>query len=254
MTSTPEKGELKKRFNKPRLYVPYIQEITGYDHPQSGARLVLGRIDGIGVCDDKHTLDDPYVVVWIAPERTYVSNHMLFVSRDTAEFAYKILRKSKNGPGMDKAFTKDWQKNRLYQWEYGNIDGHSQRLSDTQMRRVIERVSNDFNLAAPALEVDIAKKPSEAVSYYYFQDHKIKMATRRLSDLLHELAHMVDDQVNHNVWSDHGPSFARTLIYIAEKYQWFNPDELIESAEQYGLKIANMNDLPELKKRIALIP
>ena len=247
-----EKNDLKKSFNKPRLYVPHINEIKCHTHPFSGARLVLGHIKG-PARDEHGTMDDPFVIAWIAPDRTYITAHILCANENTAKNIFTKLKNNPNGPGTNEQFMRDWQKERVYAWEEDNIDNTTQILNDDQMHRVIKRVSDDFNLVAPQLEIQVPQTATvieNSSSYYYYNDNKIAMAHRGLSHLLHELAHMVDWKINKNHWAAHGPSFVRTLICIAEKYQWHDQKKLADSAQKSGLSVAALNDLPELSKHM----
>jgi hypothetical protein len=68
------------------------------------------------------------------------------------------------------------------------------------------------------------------------------MGHKSLSAVIHELAHAIDMEVNGNIWSHHGPSFVRTLITLAARYQyWHDEDALEEKARAAGIAIAPKN-------------
>jgi hypothetical protein len=65
------------------------------------------------------------------------------------------------------------------------------------------------------------------------------MKHKELSAVIHEIAHAIDMQNNGNKWGSHGPSFVRTLITLAARYQyWHAPEALEEKARAMGIAIA----------------
>jgi hypothetical protein len=120
-------------------------------------------------------------------------------------------------------------------------------IKPEQMERVIKRISEDFNMDKPSVAY---RKPHQhsayIVSSYTPDEHAIQMQHRKLSYVLHEVAHAIDTRMG-NEWADHGPSFVRILIRLADKYQfWHSAEELEKSAKKAGIAVAPDHAVPKL--------
>lgn len=212
-------------------------------HNITGAELILGHDDA----------DDTLIVGWIAPWQRSIRDYHTPASFAEAHAIYKAMKKW--GPPTTPALCRDWQRERLYAWERTAIDAASPKIGPDQMENITRRVSRDFNLAAaPSLAYTKPPKNEGPVSSYYPGRHHIHMGHSELSAVLHELAHTVDDKINGNQWAGHGPSYVRTLLMLAERYQyWLDPVDLERSALAAGLMIAP-DTLPCSAKKRRLIP
>lgn len=198
------------------------------EHALSGATLILAQTEG-----------GPFIIGWAAPWQRHITVYHTRTDEKSALRLYKSM--ARLDPPDTPSLCRDWQRNAVYAWEESTLDKTDTRLKPAEMQQVIRRISSDFNLAAaPTLSYE---KPAAAVknpgSYYAPHNRHISMGNRKLSHVLHEAAHALDMQENGNVWAAHGPSFVRTLLMLAEKYQpWHDPHELEKSARAAGLLIA----------------
>jgi hypothetical protein len=135
---------------------------------------------------------------------------------------------------------RDWQREKVYAWERDAIDKSSPRLPPAQMENVIRRISRDFNLAAaPTMDYAAPDEEKGAYSFYLPSHDHIHMGHDELSAVIHEMAHAIDEKINGNSWAGHGPSYVRTLLMLAARYQyWLDPEALERSAKAAGLAIA----------------
>ena len=246
-----KKGQLKKAFNAPRLHVPHIDEIFSYTHPISGAKLLMGHMHKPVTTANGTTYDAPFVVAWVPPGRVNITQFSLYKHASVALKGYTRLRSHAHGPGPHSAFARDFQCATVYAWEARILDRGTPQLDDEAIENMIWRVADDFNMAAPAVKVDINPKLKHPSSFYVPDKHRIRMRDRGLSHVLHEVAHAIDMTINDNQWSAHGPSFVRTLLVLAERYQGFDQAMLEKSARRAGIQIADLSDLKNLKPRAA---
>jgi hypothetical protein len=203
-------------------------EIVAADiHEISGATLVLAYKNGA------------YGIGWAAPWQRRISAYHTRPDEKSARRLFEDMYE--NNPPATPSLCRDWQRNAVYAWEESTLDRTDTRMKPAEMEQVIRRIASDFNLAAaPTIEyrkpAGNAKNPA---SYYEHEREHIRMANRKLSHILHEAAHAIDMQKNGNVWAGHGPSFVRTLITLAERYQpWHDPAHLEKTARQAGLAVA----------------
>ncbi|MCD8498398.1 MAG: hypothetical protein LRZ85_10245 [Alphaproteobacteria bacterium] len=189
----------------------------------------------------------PYVVFWVAPWQKTISEYKAFVTQEAAKRYFS--RHKKKPPPVTPTLRRDFQQNLVYLWEEKFIDAHSPNdMTEEQMERIVQRVSDDFNMEAPGIAY---KKPNPrhkyAASTYDPTPHAILMKRKKLTWVLHEVGHGVDHKINENQWSDHGPSFVRTIIRLADRYQvWQDPEKLEEEAKKMGILVADDDALPPL--------
>lgn len=200
-------------------------------HAVSGARLLLAR----------DRTDGTYIVAWVAPWQRSITDYKKTDRLGEARALYHVM--ALQDPPVTPTLTRDWQRNRLYAWEEEAIDKASPDIAPALMQNIADRISRDFNLhAAPTVTHRDPRKGDAPISYYYSNRNSIRMTHRQISAVIHEMAHAVDEQIYGNKWSAHGPSFVRTLIMLAERYQfWLDPEKLETSAKEAGLAIAPRN-------------
>jgi hypothetical protein len=233
-TPEPETPAAKKK-----LRLGEFKPLAQFDHVFSGARLILARKA------HKDGAAPSYIVAWVAPWQKSITEYDVFASAADARAAF-AERKTKQPPATP-SLTRDFQVSRVYKWEEENIDSTSVKITPEQMRRVVTRIAQDFNMAAPKLTHREPRARKYITSHYHIDEHSIEMQHKNLSAVLHELAHAIDISVNGNKWAHHGPSFVRTLIRLADKYQfWHDPQELEESAKAAGILVAPESAVPGL--------
>jgi hypothetical protein len=221
--------------NNTRLELAKLDVLERRDHAFSGARLVLA-------CEKANA--SSYIVAWIAPWQKTISEFEKFDTADAAEAAFRAA--SLQNPPVTPSLTRDFQVSKVYAWEEKYIDKASVSIKPEQMERVIARIAKDFNMAAPKFKFR-EPRAGGATSSYAKDDHAIEMQHKKLSTVIHELAHAIDMGVNGNVWAHHGPSFVRTLIMLADQYQfWHSPQELEDAAKKMGIAVAPESAVPKL--------
>lgn len=200
-------------------------------HAVSGARLYLARDKG----------DGAYIVAWAAPWQRSITDYHKVEKLAAARALYDVM--VKEDPPTTPALCRDWQRNRLYAWEEDAIDAASPDIHPALMQNIADRIARDFNLAAaPTVTYRAPRKGDKPISYFFPGDNSIRMTHKQISAVIHEMAHAVDEKLYGNQWAAHGPSFVRTLIMLAEKYQfWLDPEKLEQSAKDAGLAVAPRN-------------
>lgn len=216
-----------------KLQLDALEVLQQHDHELTGARLVLAKSD------------TAYFIAWVAPWQKTVKDFIRFDALDLAEEAFTA--KAANKPPRTSALTRDFQVSAVYAWEEKYIHPSAMNIKPEQMERVIKRVAQDFNIDKPSLKYS---KPHAhrgyIVSSYMPDNHAIEMQHRKLSYVLHEAAHAIDTRAG-NEWTDHGPSFVRILIRLADKYQfWHSAEELEQSAKDAGILVAPDHAVPKL--------
>jgi hypothetical protein len=207
--------------------------IQARDHAMTGSRLVLVRVvepKSIG-----------WTACWMAPWQRTLPRDARRMTEPAARKAYDSM--AAKPPPAAAHLRQDWQRDRLYQWESHFLKG-SATLDLTQMKRVVRRISDDFNMAAPTVQFSKAKPGDETLAYYLSDRHHIEMHVRSLHYLLHELAHAVDSKVNGNILADHGPSYVRTLMTMIGHYTFQSQRDMDKKAQEIGLHVAPKDAVP----------
>lgn len=212
----------------PRRLGRDLTVIASHEHAVSGARLIRAA----------NHIDGGYVVGWVAPwQRTLRAYHSTAQSL-TAMAWYARLRR--DPPPVTDTLCRDFQVGAVYRWEEDTLDAATAPLNEAQMKTVVKRLCADFNrAAAPTLAYKKPRKDTSPRSYYDCEDDHIKMGHNTLSATIHELAHKIDREINGNDLAPHGPSFVRTMLVLAARYQyWHDPAALEDKARKAGLLIA----------------
>lgn len=221
-----------------------LEILATHVHGVSGARLQLAALNDR--CRASAPGARPYIVYWAAPWQKTITEYKAFPTLAGAQRCFK--QRKALPPPVTPSLTRDFQREKVYQWEAKFIDRHSPKnITEEQMTRIAQKISDDFNMEAPSIRY--LKNHRRTYSGYFPDDHNIDMVTRRLTDVIHETGHGVDTLINDNKWSGHGPSFVRTILRLADRYQvWLDPVKLEEEARKMGILITDEADLPPLPR------
>lgn len=213
--------------------------IAGYQyHPHSGATFIIGYAPGAPRLGENDTspvaLQDGYIVGWIPPGRRNVEQYQIF---NSYHYAYThFIRQKDNTPPAEGPFVRDYQRQKVYEWQWKNIRGYFKRVSQKNAEKLVQSISDEFNLRAP----DLRFRDDRYHDYCYFEAERHEIgghkSLRNIGNLVHECAHMVDIHAERNIFSCHGPSFVEILIRLAAKHIPGNDEKkLRESARKAGL-------------------
>ncbi len=213
--------------------------IAGYKyHAPSGCTFIIAHAPGkvrfnkAGVKKPEY-IKDGYIVAWVAPEGRQIRKYNAF---DSYHYAHAHFMQFKdNDPPPKLPYIRDFQQQKVYDWENKNIKGSGARLSKRKAEAFVKTISEEFNLQAPGL--NFRQDSSDEYCYFKTEKHEIGGHAQFLNMgfLVHECAHMVDTYAG-NVNVTHGPSFVKNLIDLADKYIKGNEKEkLLKSAKEAGL-------------------
>lgn len=204
--------------------------LATHTHPLSGAQLMLARLD-----KKPYPVQGRYVTGWALPGEEILWYYRNFQTEQQARGFFKECRKS--GPPARGDFLYDGQVNQIYEWQR-HFQYGSQALSLTQMQTLTHKLSDIFNMNAPTvLYKPQAKKTIHAEAV--LAENTIKMYRPHLSMLLHEMAHLVNDQINQDRWAWHGPGFMRTYLSLLSLFpQIAGPKNIEMLATDAGIAIA----------------
>jgi|GEM_PF-3515116 len=234
------KGVLTEEFRKRRrgltlgASAPVEMQWT---HPLSGARLILTKTD-----QKPKPVNGSYVVGWHAAddEKTlwYYKN---FETREKAVAFFRAHEKT--DPPTYNHFKSDPQVNDVYRWE-ALFREDSPTLKLKQMEDITTRLADIFNMEAPK----IIYKPDRRNKVYAeagLADNTITMRRANLAILIHEFAHLANDQFNKDVWVWHGRGFMRTYLSLMSLFPKLAGDkDPAALAKERKLDIAAERDVP----------
>lgn len=230
-----------RRMNRSLRLDKDLDVVAEHHHEVSGARLILAH--------ERDATGETFVTAWVAPWQRTIRDYVRHGSEAGAQADFQ--RKKGNEPPVTSALRRDWQVSAFYNWENITICRHDSYLTPEHMQKVAKHVAQDFNLeAVPVISARKNRLRSSLADYSEDRDEiRVRQRMWRLSYVLHELAHAIDVKVNGNKWSDHGPSYARTLLTVVEKYKyWHDAENLEKSAADAGISIAPADSLPNLQK------
>lgn len=237
------KGTLSEIFRRRRTYVTINADTPVSEqhlHPLSGALLILTKID-----KKPFPVQGRYAVGWLGEQQKKLWHYKNFQTEADARQFFEHHKKS--GPPQNNYFKQDHQVNDVYGWE-ARFRLKTMALSVPQMEFITGKLSQIFNMEAPT----IAFKPGKKKKVYAeanLQANKIIMYRPQLALLLHEMAHLVNDQVNKDKWAWHGPGFVRTYLSILSLFPIIaDADKLEEQAREDGLSIARESSVPASRK------
>ncbi len=239
------------RVKKFRLYLERdLESLEELVHPVTGATLYLAKTRRPVRFNKAETYDPCYIVGWAAPGKKTIHITCYYSEKAEAKAGFKDEKQA--GPPQIPTIMRDFQVAQVYAWERRMIDKHSPgNLSLEQMERVVKRISDDFNMVAPHIDYrhPHPHQRKNAASFYMEDPHEITMKHRKLSFVIHEVAHAIDAHINGNKWAAHGPSFVRTLIRLAERYQfWHDAGDLEKTAKDAGILVAPDDALPPIPR------
>jgi hypothetical protein len=214
-------------------------------HPVSGARLKLAALNDR--CRARNPNARPFIVFWAAPWQKTIKDYRAFPALIDAKQCFTELRKAP--PPVTPALRRDFQVEAVYKWERKYIDRHSpNNMTEDHIVRALQKISNDFNMEEPSVNLQPAsRRKKRKYSLYHREPYKLDMVSCKLTHAMHEKGHRIDELINDNEWSDHGPSFVRTIIRLADRYQiWQDPVKLEEEAKKMGILVTDDADLPPL--------
>ncbi len=233
-----QKGDLTMLFLRRRRRMILEQSVpveSKYTHPATGARLIFAKIN-----EKPRPASGPYVVGWLGADENKTWFYRNFQTRQES-ISFFIKQKNFGPPGHNH-FRHDPQMNDVYRWE-DHFRLQSRELSLPEMKRVVGKLSEIFNMEAPGVSY-IPKQKSRTYAEAVLDDNHIIMYRPHLALLLHEFAHLVNDQVNRDKWAWHGPGFVRTYLSILSLFPEIAKDQDLEAlAKQDGIKIARTNDI-----------
>ena len=233
------KGALSAEFGRRRRGLTLgeaLPVLADYEHPLSGARLILAKIER-----KPHPPNGVYIVGWLPPDETIMWFFKNFETQAQARAAFQAQKRI--GPPVKNDFQYDPQMNDVYDWE-DQFRLKTRELSLGEMRTLTSNLSEIFNVAAP----DVVYKPGKKKKTYAeasLQDSVITMYRPNIALLLHEFAHLINDQINKDKWAWHGAGFMRTYLSILSLFPSIKEEEqLLSSALERKLRIANTEDVP----------
>lgn len=200
-------------------------------HAVSGARLILAY----------NNASKKYLTGWTPVWRKGLSFYDTFTREVLAGASYDFQKRKK--PPQRSDLTRDFQRTLLYQWETAFLGEDTRGLNLEQLNKTVERIAADFNIEPPDFYyVPKGKRTGDETVLGLYSPYLRKgaMMTKKINYVLHEMAHDIDRHLNKNEWSPHGPSFLRTLIFLADRYHfyWTDADTLERTAEKVGLFVA----------------
>ncbi|MGZ9108321.1 MAG: hypothetical protein ACXW4B_05820 [Micavibrio sp.] len=245
---------LKRSFNTASVPPKDMAVMKDYHDPITGARLACVQIPALYADKAGLQTGPVYLVGWIPAGRHKMIGGVACASEAAAEKKFNDQR-AIGTPPREADFDRDWQRDRVYKWEAKNTGRRDMFLTIEQMAHVIGQVSQDFGIEPPKFRYVTPKEGVQNYyNYYISETHTVEMRDKKLSVLLHEMAHALDFKINKNQTNvHHGPSFMRTLLCLAQRYQWMDAATLEKSLEKSGIKIAPLDDLPELKAQLDVL-
>jgi len=208
-------------------------------HPQSQSSLVLAHVPGELVTSaqgaaKRTSITNGYVVAWVPQGQRYIDDYTPFESYHFAHAYFMAMKEG--GPPPTVPFTRDSQKQSVYRWQWDNIKGYHNKISLEDAEKLVRSISEEFNLRAPGLDI----RNNHTKKFIFFQQEKHTISGHpsmlTIGNIVHECAHLVETHANKNIYQLHGPTFVRTLAYLAGRYiEGNNEKELLQSAGYLGL-------------------
>lgn len=236
------KGGLTETFRQrrrslyPGVHLPLFQEHT---HPLSGARLVTGKIG-----KKPYPVQGRYAVGWIAPDESILCFYRNVETERKARNVFARCREE--GPPVHSRFFCDSQANDVYRWQ-DDFQFLSRPLDLDEMKKVTGALAAIFNMKAP----EVSYRPDARKQYKaeaILDKSEIRMYHPHLSTLIHEFAHLLNDQVNGDKWVWHGPGFMRTFLSVLSLFPDIAGGQDIERlARNKNIRIADAADVPSCR-------
>lgn len=221
-----------------------LEIIDSHRHEISGAQFILARL--------KKSSPESFIIAWVAPWQKTIGDYTMHDKESSAGALFEIDRHIT--PPETPALTRDWQVTKVYDWENKTVCRADALLTKEAMEKAVRDISATFNLAAiPALDLR-RHRLTKTCGDWDGEGNRIRIREKtrekrwRLSHLLHEMAHAIDEKVNGNRWAAHGPSFVRTFLATVETYnKWHDIAELEQAAAAQRVMITPASALPHLQ-------
>jgi hypothetical protein len=202
--------------------------------PDTDSYFVRGRIPGRGS-------PRPFFTGWISrhrPERIYSLRR--FMDRGSARLAYEKNCAEQKLSGH-RSLTRDWQQQRVYEWEGLFVYPLGEKIDEKQARAMIARICRAEGIPRPKL---FWEKHTDN-SWVFPDDNELHFGHRDTVGLLHELAHLVHEgrRDPEQPLAVHGPTFVWTAIELYHRHGGIDLSYLIRSAAKSGL----LGDVAEFK-------
>jgi hypothetical protein len=245
----PKEPSLKQRFNTASVAPKHLSFLREYHDPFTGATLACAEIPSL-FADKAGLKSGPiYLVGWIPAGKRTMLGGAVCRSLGAAETRFNTQRKIGHPPKDIKHFYHDAQRDAVYAWEGRNTSHNEIRVSVEKMTQIVQMVANDFGMKPPALTYIPARDDVQEYNYYMPAEHRIEMREKKMTVLLHELAHALDSRINKNKTDVfHGPSFTRTLICLSALYRHYAAKDMEKRMIEDGVAVAPLDALPDLKK------
>lgn len=232
------KGALTEEFRKRRgglLPGTACTTLAQDTHPLSGARLVVARIER-----KPYPVQGRFVTGWIPADSETIWFYKNFETENKARKAFKDAQQ--DGPPLHRDFRQDPQVNDVYAWQ-DHFQYYSPQLTQPEMEKVCGKLAAIFNMEAP--RVIYKPQPKKTVHAEAILDrNEIRMYRPYLSMLVHEMAHLINDQVNRDKWSWHGPGFMRTYLSVLSLFAQISGKMDIEArARAQAIEIADSKEV-----------
>jgi hypothetical protein len=224
--------------------------IREHMHALSGARLRVSVIPRDFKNEVGQVLIEPLLVSWSSARQKTISRY--FITEDKG-LAFEVFddQKSRNTPPNRPYFKRDYQEEEVVSFS-AKLAKNAGRYSVSQMQNLTKKIAQEFNMIAPLVE---HRRPeAEEENYYGFaisELNKILMHTPNMAYVLHEHGHIIDDKIAGNTWVDHGPSFVRIFMFLAQRYMHFSPLQMEFMARECHLDVADLNAIPNAELLIS---
>ncbi len=234
------KGALTEEFRKRRRGLSLGERLSllyEHVHPLSGARLVVAKIER-----KPYPVQGRYVVGWLAPDEGTL---WFYRNVETERQARTLLRNCRDaGPPNRDHFHYDPQVNPVYSWQ-DHFQFHSRQLALDEMKSITGKLATIFNMEAPNVIYE-PRSGRRCEAEAILDKNEIRMYRPYLSILLHEFAHLLNDQVNRDKWAWHGPGFMRTFLSVLSLFPEVAGRLDLEklARDTNGIKIADERDVP----------
>ncbi|MCD8566799.1 MAG: hypothetical protein LRY36_02635 [Alphaproteobacteria bacterium] len=248
MQKSEAKGGAADTVRSPLHIQRDLEILRRFFHAPSGAHLVLARVDDYARLDPRP--EHPFILAWVAAWQKTVRDYHSVPTKKGASRHFNRMSREKLPRTCH--LMRDFQREAVYRWETKHINASNKNryMSRKAIHKLARSVSRDFGIEPPEVVFvkGADKKAMDAkniAAYYDPRTHKIELNDRRISVVLHELAHAVNRRSNEMIGVCHGPGFVRIQLYLAQKYQsWVDHKKAEKEAFKAGLLVASMDDLP----------
>jgi|GEM_PF-1365531 len=186
-----------------------------YFDPHLDAYLVLGKIND----------STEYFTGWKSRHKDSIVDTRGFSNEAVARKRFNTMIEEDELSGHP-SLLKDYQKQRVYDWEEKMLMPHSKKINEKNARALINKIALDYGMSAPRL------KWRKFTNYSKYDSEAIYFGARDNISLLHEMAHHIHD---HAICFDdslphHSSGFVHCAIELYARYADIDPKFLLSSA------------------------